>query len=169
MHFFFVCLTLFENKGPFLSISDTDVLFCQSDQNDWYKFGFFAFCFSAEKDMILLGILASTPVSDCEMTCLGLIWWLWRWMWTEHQIMFLQYWQIFLCENWTLTLRLPMANVCAWWISGNCVGVRGVFQWLDVSVQIVPSGSCKLENSFFHGLILSTTEVGFFIWMTQMF
>ena len=34
---------------------------------------------------------------------------------------------------------------------------------LDVSVQILPSGSCKLENSFLHGLILSTTEVGFFI------
>ena len=33
---------------------------------------------------------------------------------------------------------------------------------LDVSVQILPSGSCKLENSFLHGLILSTTEVGFF-------
>ena len=26
-----------------------------------------------------------------------------------------------------------------------------------------PSGCCKLENSFLHGLILSTTEVGFFI------
>ena len=34
---------------------------------------------------------------------------------------------------------------------------------LDVSVQILPSGSCKLEKSFLHGLILSTTEVGFFI------
>ena len=34
---------------------------------------------------------------------------------------------------------------------------------LDVSVQILPSGSCKLEKSFFHGLILSTTKVGFFI------
>ena len=34
---------------------------------------------------------------------------------------------------------------------------------LDVSVQMLPSGSCKLENSFLHGLILSTTEVGFFI------
>ena len=33
-------------------------------------FSFFAFCFSAEKDMILLGILASTPMNDCEMTCL---------------------------------------------------------------------------------------------------
>ena len=99
-----------------------------SDQNDWYKFGFFAFCFSAEKDMILLRILASTPMNDCEMICLGLLWWLWRWVWTEHQIMFLQYWQIFLCENWTL--RLPVGNVCAWWLSGNCVGVKGVFQWL---------------------------------------
>ena len=35
---------------------------------------------------------------------------------------------------------------------------------LDVSVEILPSGSCKLENSFLHGLILSTTEVEFFIW-----
>ena len=33
---------------------------------------------------------------------------------------------------------------------------------LDVSVQILPSGSCKLESSFLDGLILSTTEVGFF-------
>ena len=33
---------------------------------------------------------------------------------------------------------------------------------LDVSVQILLSGSGKLENSFLHGLILSTTEVGFF-------
>ena len=30
---------------------------------------------------------------------------------------------------------------------------------LDVSVQIFPSGSCKLENSFLQGL----TEVGIFI------
>ena len=30
---------------------------------------------------------------------------------------------------------------------------------LDVSVQILPSGSCKLENSFLHGL----TEAGLFI------
>ena len=34
---------------------------------------------------------------------------------------------------------------------------------LDVSVQILPSGSCKLENSFLLGLILSTTEVGFYL------
>ena len=30
---------------------------------------------------------------------------------------------------------------------------------LDVSVQVLPSGSCKLENSFLHGLILLTTQV----------
>ena len=99
---------------------DINLNFCY-----WYIYIYF---FSAEKDMILLRILASTPMNDCEMTCLGLMWWMWRWMWTEHQKMFLQYWQIFLCENWTL--RLPMGNVCAWWLSGNCVGVRGVFQWL---------------------------------------
>ena len=34
---------------------------------------------------------------------------------------------------------------------------------LDVSVQVLPSGSCKLDNSFLGGLTLSTTEVGFFI------
>ena len=34
---------------------------------------FFALFFPAENDMILLGILASTPKNDCEMTCLGLI------------------------------------------------------------------------------------------------
>ena len=132
MHFLSVSLCL-KTKDLFFSISDTDflsnVLFCQSDQNDWYKFVVvFSFSFSAEKDMILLGILASTPINDCEITCLGLMWWLWRWVWTEHLIIFLQYWQIFLCENWTL--RLPMGNVCAWWLSGNCVGVRSVFQWL---------------------------------------
>ena len=33
---------------------------------------------------------------------------------------------------------------------------------LDVSVQVLPSDSCKLENSFLHGVILSTTEVGFY-------
>ena len=40
---------------------------------------------------------------------------------------------------------------------------------LDVSVQILPSGSCKLENSFLHGLILSTTEVGFFFSLHDSF
>ena len=137
MHFFFVCLTLFENKGPFFKYFrnwfSIQCPFCQSDQNDWYKFALFSssffllLFFPSEKDMLLLGIMASTPKNGCKMTCLGLIWWLWRWMWTEHQIMFLQYWHIFLCENWTL--RLPMGNVCGWWLSGNCVGVRGVF-WL---------------------------------------
>ena len=34
---------------------------------------------------------------------------------------------------------------------------------VDVSVQILPSGSCKLDNTFLHGLVLSTTEVGLFI------
>ena len=33
---------------------------------------------------------------------------------------------------------------------------------LDVSVQVLSSGSCKLENSFLHGLILSTIQVEFF-------
>ena len=134
MYALFLCLShSVWKQRTFLSISDTDflsnVLFCQSDQNDWYKFGFFAFCFSAEKDMILLGILASTPMNDCEMICLGLMWWLWRRVWTEHQIMFLQYWQIFLCENWTL--RLPVGNVCAWWLSGNCVGVFSSDSWCE--------------------------------------
>ena len=90
-----LCLTLFENKGPFLcikiqSISDTDFLsnvlkhwinISHSDLTDrtsvrseWLIliqcFSSFPFGFSAQKDMILLGILASTPMNDCEMTCL---------------------------------------------------------------------------------------------------
>ena len=44
-----------------------------------------------------------------------------------------------------------------------CWGQRCFPMTLDVSVQVLPSGSCKLENSFLHGLILSTVEVGFFI------
>ena len=43
-----------------------------------------------------------------------------------------------------------------------CWGQRCFPVTLDVSVEILPSGSCKLQNSFLHGLILSTTEVGFF-------
>ena len=49
-----------------------------------------------------------------------------------------------------------------------CWGQRCFPMTVDVSVQILPSGSCKLDNSFLHGLILSTTEVGFFIWMTNV-
>ena len=72
MYALFLCPSHSENKGPLWSISDTDflsnVLFCQSDQNDLYKFGFFAF--HLKKDMILLGILASTPMNDREMNLL---------------------------------------------------------------------------------------------------
>ena len=95
-----------------------------------------------------------------EMICLGPMWWLWRWVWTEHQIMFLQYWQIFLCENWTV--RLPVRNVCAWWLSGNCVGVRGVFQWLLMWVYKYSLLAPVSWRILFFMVWFCRIEVGFF-------
>ena len=101
--------------------------------------------------MILLGILASTPINDCEMTCLG---------------------DVEMSVIWTSdNVSSVLTNISVWKSpNGECLclmtfwklcwGQRCFPMTLDVSV--LPSGSCKLENSFLHGLILSTTEVEFF-------
>ena len=62
---------------------------------------------------------------------------------------------------WKMNFKTP--RLMTFW--KLCWGQRCFPMTLDVSVKILPSGSCKLENSFLHGLILSTTEVEFFIWM----
>ena len=168
----FLCLShSVWKQRTFLSISDTDflsnVLLCQSDQNDWYKFGGFAFCFSAEKDMILLGILANTkeclwndllgtPVMTVEMSV----------NWASDNVSSV----LTNISVWKLNFKTPSGEcLCLMTFWKLCWGQRCFPVTLDVNVQILPSGSCKLENSFLHGLILSTTEVGFYIWMTQMF
>ena len=129
MYALFLCLShsVWKQRTFFKYFTHWFYIQCQSDQNDWYKFAFLLFVFQLKKTWSCWESWQAHQWMT-EMTCLGLMWWLWRWVWTEHQIMFLQYWQIFLCENWTL--RLPVGNVFAWWLSGNCVGVRGVFQWL---------------------------------------
>ena len=64
---------------------------------------------------------------------------------------------------WKLNFKTPNGEcLCLTTFWKLCWGQRCFPVTLDVSVQILPSGSCKLESSFLDGLILSTTEVGFF-------
>ena len=176
MHYFFVCLTL-KTKDHFWSISDTDfvsnILFCQSDQNNWYKkkmfFFFFAFFF-------LFSLKRHDPAGNLGKHNKE---WLWNDLLGTH-VMTVEMSVNWASDNvssvltnisvWKLNFKTPNGEcLCLMTFYKLCWGQRCFPMTVDVSVQILPSGSCKLDNTFLHGLILWTTEVGFFIWMTQMF
>ena len=156
-------------QSTFLSISDTDflsnVLFCQSAKNDWYKFAFLFFSWKWHNPAGNLGKhnkerlwndLLGTHVMTVEMSV----------NWASDTVSSV----LTNISVWKLNFETPNGEclcLMTFWIL--CWGQRCFSMTLDVSVQILPSGSCKLENSFLHGLISTTTEVGFFIWMTQMF
>jgi len=152
MHFFFVSLTLFENKGLFFSISDTDflsnVLFCQSEQNDWYKFVCFFFLFFSWKRHDPAGNLGKHTSE-----------WLWNDLLGTHVM------TVEMNVNWASdNVSSVLTNISVWKLNfktpnGECLCLMTFWKlcWgqmcfpttLDVSVQILLSGSCKLDNFFF--------------------
>ena len=169
MYALFLCLShSVWKQRTFLSISDTDflsnVLLCQSDQNDWYKFGVFCLLFFSWKRHDPAGNLGKHTNEWLWNDLLGTVEMSVNWASDNVSSVLTN------ISVWKLNFKTPSGEcLCLMTFWKLCWGQRCFPVTLDVSVQILPSGSCKLENSFLHGLILSTTEVGFFIWMTQMF